>query len=60
MPSMPNWRKSSYSGPNEPECVEVASLPTGIGLRDSKNPAAGHLTLSPQSFTTLVRQIKNG
>ncbi|MBA9007931.1 DUF397 domain-containing protein [Thermomonospora cellulosilytica] len=60
MPSTPNWRKSSYSGPNEPECVEVAALPTGVGLRDSKNPGAGHLAVSTQGFAALVRRIKNG
>jgi hypothetical protein len=29
------------------ECVEVARLPEGIGVRDSKAPDAGHLSVSP-------------
>jgi Domain of unknown function (DUF397) len=52
------WRKSSHSGTNQSACVEVAGLSTGIGLRDSKNPTGGHLTISPHSFTTLVRKLK--
>ncbi|ACY99615.1 MULTISPECIES: DUF397 domain-containing protein [Thermomonospora] len=53
------WRKSSRSGTQEGNCVEVAALPEGIGLRDSKNPAAGHLAVSRRHFTALVRKIKN-
>ncbi|MGW8526177.1 DUF397 domain-containing protein [Nocardiopsis sp. NPDC055824] len=35
------FRKSSYSGAGE-NCVEVADLPCGAAVRDSKNPAKGH------------------
>lgn len=32
-----NWRKSTYSGPNSDDCVEVADLPVaGKAVRDSK------------------------
>ncbi|WP_119726416.1 DUF397 domain-containing protein [Thermomonospora amylolytica] len=55
------WRKSSYSGTaNDDVCVELAELPEGIGIRDSKNPHHGRLTLPPAAFGTLVRQIKEG
>ncbi|MER7047426.1 DUF397 domain-containing protein [Streptomyces jumonjinensis] len=30
------WRKSSFSA-GESDCVEVAALPGGIAVRDSKN-----------------------
>ncbi|MBA9002298.1 MULTISPECIES: DUF397 domain-containing protein [Thermomonospora] len=54
-----HWRKSSHSGgPSDPACVELAELPEGIGIRDSKNPHHGRLTLPPAAFGTLVRQIK--
>lgn len=34
-----NWRKSTYSGPNSDDCVEVADLPVaGKAVRDSKKP----------------------
>ncbi|HEX6341259.1 DUF397 domain-containing protein [Umezawaea sp.] len=32
------WRKSSYSGGNGGECVELAFAEHVIGVRDSKNP----------------------
>ncbi|WP_149262225.1 DUF397 domain-containing protein [Actinomadura sp. K4S16] len=51
------WRKSSYSGSNEGNCVEIADLHDHIGIRDSKNPASGHLTLTRQAFTTLLTHL---
>ncbi|MGI5208130.1 DUF397 domain-containing protein [Spirillospora sp. CA-108201] len=51
------WRKSTHSGAHENECVEVAELTGHIGIRDSKNPAAGHLTLTRQHFTSLLAQL---
>ncbi|MEU8119931.1 DUF397 domain-containing protein [Spirillospora sp. NPDC049024] len=55
------WRKSSYSGSaNDDVCVELGRLApgTGIGVRDSKDPDAGHLTFSPTQFASLIKQIK--
>ncbi|MEV0660845.1 DUF397 domain-containing protein [Actinomadura luteofluorescens] len=57
------WRKSSYSGGvNDEHCVELGRLApgAGIGVRDSKTPDAGHLTLSPTQFARLIEQIKQG
>ncbi|MEU9842514.1 DUF397 domain-containing protein [Actinomadura sp. NPDC048032] len=54
MTTPPYWRKSTHSGPDEGECIEVADLDGHIGIRDSKNPAAGHLTLTRQRFTSLL------
>jgi Domain of unknown function (DUF397) len=58
--SSPIWRKSSRSTTQGGACVEVASLPEAIGVRDSKNPDAGNLTISPEAFGTLVRRVKRG
>ncbi|GAA4132355.1 DUF397 domain-containing protein [Actinomadura keratinilytica] len=58
--SCPTWRKSSHSTNQGGECVEVASLPEAIGVRDSKNPDADNLTISPKVFDALVRRIKQG
>lgn len=44
------WRKSSFSA-EDSNCVEVAF---GAGLRDSKNPEAGHLTLRADAYRALV------
>jgi hypothetical protein len=52
-----HWRKSSHSGANEDECVEVADLHGRIGIRDSKAPAAGHLTLARRDFSALVAHL---
>ncbi|RAY15870.1 DUF397 domain-containing protein [Actinomadura craniellae] len=60
--STPQWRKSTHSGTGGlggQECIEIADLDGGIGLRDSKNPDAGHLTLSSDSFATLLSRLKS-
>ena len=32
------WRKSSYSGSNGGNCIEVAATARAVAVRDSKNP----------------------
>ncbi|MFJ4975175.1 DUF397 domain-containing protein [Streptomyces coeruleorubidus] len=52
------WRKSSYSGSSGGECVEVADLGTpGVGVRDSKKPEAGILTVSPEAYAAFVAHV---
>lgn len=56
---MDNWRKSSYSGPGDGnECVEIASTPTHIAVRDSKTPAARPLTFPVAAFTPFLEALK--
>ena len=57
---MIEWRKASRSNASGNECVEVAALAEGRGIRDSKAPDAGHLTLSPECFAQLVTRAKRG
>jgi hypothetical protein len=55
------WRKSSYSGSaNDDVCVELGRLApgAGIGVRDSKDPDGGHLTLSVAELAGLIEQVK--
>lgn len=55
------WRKSTHSsGVNDEDCVELGRLVSGagIGVRDSKDPDGGHLTLSVAKFAGLIGQIK--
>jgi len=56
----PTWRKASRSSTTGGECVEVAALAEGRGIRDSKAPGAGHLTLSPEGFSQLITAVKRG
>lgn len=52
------WRKSTHS-PNEQNCVEVATLNGRIGIRDSKNPGAGHIACDPDAWERLLHDIKS-
>jgi hypothetical protein len=57
------WRKSRQSGTGGAggqDCEEIPALDQGRGIRDSKAPDAGHLTLSPESFTHLITRVKRG
>jgi hypothetical protein len=52
------WRKSSKSGGNGGDCVEVAdNIPGLVGVRDSKDPTGSALTFSPAAWRTFVAQI---
>lgn len=57
---MTTWRKSSHSGSatTQSDCVEVARFDGVVGLRDSKAPDTGHLSLSPTAFTELLVRLK--
>jgi hypothetical protein len=49
------WRKSTYSGDQGGQCLEVAETPEAtVAIRDSKNPAGPTLTLDPAAFTTFI------
>ncbi|MFF7919723.1 DUF397 domain-containing protein [Streptomyces mirabilis] len=49
------WRKSSYSGDQGGQCIEIAeTLDTTIAVRDSKNPTGPILTIAPAAFATFV------
>ncbi|MFB4303280.1 DUF397 domain-containing protein [Actinomadura sp. NTSP31] len=53
------WRKSSRSGgANDNQCVELGRLVSGIGVRDSKDPDGGHLTLTGAQLNDLIGRIK--
>ncbi|WP_433334189.1 DUF397 domain-containing protein [Spirillospora sp. CA-294931] len=59
----PVWRKSSRSGSGGAggqECVEIADLSIAIGIRDSKAPREGRLSLSVEGFASLVARVKSG
>jgi len=55
------WRKSSYSGSNGGNCVEVAdNLPGIVAVRDSKDPNGPALMFAPADWRALTTSIKRG
>ncbi|QIJ64034.1 DUF397 domain-containing protein [Streptomyces sp. JB150] len=48
------WIKSSYSTDEGPDCVEVATAPAHVLVRDSKNPDGPRLTLAPTTWATFL------
>ncbi|MFF7053992.1 DUF397 domain-containing protein [Streptomyces griseorubiginosus] len=57
---MDNWRKSSHSGGGDGnECVEIATSPTHVSIRDSKAPTRATLTLPTPAFTTFLDTLKH-
>ncbi|MFG2086999.1 MULTISPECIES: DUF397 domain-containing protein [unclassified Spirillospora] len=55
-----HWRKSSRSAHEGGECVEVASLPSMVGVRDSKDPEGPKLAFSPAAWDAFTGGIKSG
>ncbi|MGW5326530.1 DUF397 domain-containing protein [Streptomyces sp. NPDC004014] len=49
------WFRSSYSGSEGGNCLEVAAAPNAVHIRDSKTPAAPHLTVAPASWAAFLR-----
>ncbi|MGR6319945.1 DUF397 domain-containing protein [Micromonospora soli] len=55
------WRKSTRSGGNGGECVEVATnLPGIVAVRDSKDRFGAPLTFPPAAWGEFVKQINSG
>ncbi|UNS97271.1 DUF397 domain-containing protein [Streptomyces tubbatahanensis] len=53
------WRKSSYSGNDNDDCVEVAdNLDGTVPVRDSKRPEGPVLTFRPAAWSPFIRQAK--
>ncbi|GGQ76954.1 DUF397 domain-containing protein [Streptomyces pilosus] len=48
------WFKSSYSGSEGGECLEVATQPAAVHIRDSKTPDAPHLTVTPEAWAAFL------
>ncbi|MGW1275529.1 DUF397 domain-containing protein [Streptomyces tsukubensis] len=58
------WRKSSRSGGEQGQCVEVAdltgSLYGGIAVRDSKNPDGPALLFASSVFAAFITGTRSG
>lgn len=53
------WFKSSRSGPNCDNCVEVAFVPGAVAVRDSKDPTGPALIFTPTRWEAFVGGTRN-
>lgn len=53
------WRKSTFSN-NTGACVEVADLPGGTAVRDSKDPAGTVLSFRPAAWSAFTQGVRAG
>jgi hypothetical protein len=51
------WFKSSYSGSGGGNCVEVASCPGAVHVRDSKDTTVPGLSLSPATWAAFIDHV---
>jgi hypothetical protein len=51
------WRKSSFSGGQDTDCVEVSLDFDHAGIRDSKNATGPTVTVTAQSWSVFVTHV---
>jgi hypothetical protein len=49
-----HWFKSSYSGGEGGDCVEVASAGSGVHVRDSKDTAQSSFAVAPTTWSAFL------
>jgi hypothetical protein len=55
------WRKSSFSGNGNNNCVEMARLATGeVAVRNSRDPDGPTLIYTRPEVEALIRGVRNG
>ena len=54
------WFKSSYSGPSNGDCLEIAGGHAHIPVRDSKAPEGPALVFEPSAWSAFVSAVKHG
>jgi hypothetical protein len=58
--SLYGWRKSSYSGGGNGECLEVADGRVAVPVRDSKVPHGPALVFGAGGWASFVAAVKSG
>ncbi|MEU2622243.1 DUF397 domain-containing protein [Streptomyces sp. NPDC007157] len=48
-----HWQKSTYS-PDASNCVEIATTPSAVHIRDSKTTPAPHLTVTHGAWASFL------
>lgn len=51
------WFKSSRSAANSDACVEVRLTERGVSVRDSKDPAGGHVRVDHASWARFLGEV---
>jgi Domain of unknown function (DUF397) len=54
-----NWRKSSHSGGNGAECIETASVPGVVLVRDSRDQNGPELSFGPAAWAAFTAALKD-
>ncbi len=54
------WRKSTFSGANGGDCVEIADTGRGLLVRNSKNVAAGAIPFTRSELSAFIAGCKAG
>jgi Domain of unknown function (DUF397) len=52
------WRKSSYSGNNGGQCLEVGAARRVIAVRDSKDPDGTRLSFGREAWQAFAAKVK--
>ncbi|MFD5465542.1 DUF397 domain-containing protein [Kitasatospora sp. NPDC127059] len=52
------WTKSTYSGTEGGNCVEVAASPSAVHVRDSKDKTGPVLTFSPEAWAAFIAEAQ--
>ncbi|MBQ0983686.1 DUF397 domain-containing protein [Streptomyces sp. F63] len=60
VPTGVQWHKSSYSNGSGGECVEVATMPASMLVRDSKNTAGPVLAVPRGEWAAFVSAVRHG
>jgi hypothetical protein len=54
-----NWIKAAASNPSG-DCVQLAKMPLGVGVRDSKDPDGPVLTFSTTEIAAFIDGCRSG
>jgi hypothetical protein len=57
--ALTTWRKSTYSGGNGSDCVEVGGTERAVVVRDSKHRGSAALIFAPDTWRRFAATIKD-
>jgi hypothetical protein len=57
--ALTTWRKSTYSGGNGGDCVEIGGTERAVAVRDTKDRAGAVLTFGPDAWRRFAATVKD-